>query len=246
MPDASRGAAKNAPIFKNRGKDATRLETFVDAAFAFALTLLVISFDAVPESYEQLTIALKSIPAFLFGFAVLMMFWVAHRNWSKHYGLDTTFSVLVSMALIFIIMIYVYPLRAMATAAISAMTNGWLPTSFQITSEAEALGLFRIYGIGFMACNACLVLLFAHALKKADELQLSDEERFMTRFELLTWLVTGGFGLLSVLLTLFVKGPWIAACGWVYAGLGIVMPALGFAAGVRFDRRFRQESPATV
>ncbi|MEN7341760.1 MAG: TMEM175 family protein [Pseudomonadota bacterium] len=240
MPDANATATKNQPIFKDRGRDATRLETFVDAAFAFALTLLVISFDSVPTSYEELTIALRSIPAFLFGFAVLMMFWVAHRNWSRHYGMDTTFSVLVSMALIFIIMIYVYPLRAMATAAISAMTNGWLPTSFQITSEEQALGLFRIYGVGFMACNACLVLLFLHALNHATTLSLSDEEIFMTRFEVMTWSIVGLFGLLSVILTFVVSGPWIAACGWVYAGLGIVMPAVGFMFGTRFDRQFRQ------
>ena len=32
-----------------RGEQVTRLETFVDAAFAFAMTLLVVSFDAMPD-----------------------------------------------------------------------------------------------------------------------------------------------------------------------------------------------------
>ena len=31
----------------------TRLETFVDAAFAFAVTLLVISIDNIPDSYDD-------------------------------------------------------------------------------------------------------------------------------------------------------------------------------------------------
>jgi uncharacterized membrane protein len=34
---------------RQRGEQVTRLETFVDAAFAFAMTLLVVSFDAMPR-----------------------------------------------------------------------------------------------------------------------------------------------------------------------------------------------------
>ena len=34
--------------FRLRGLEMTRIEVFVDAAFAFAVTLLVISFDAIP------------------------------------------------------------------------------------------------------------------------------------------------------------------------------------------------------
>ena len=37
--------------FRLRGQSVTRLETFVDAAFAFALTLLVIAGDDLPDSF---------------------------------------------------------------------------------------------------------------------------------------------------------------------------------------------------
>ena len=37
----------------------TRLEAFVDAAFAFAVTLLVISLDAIPNSIPALLEAMK-------------------------------------------------------------------------------------------------------------------------------------------------------------------------------------------
>jgi uncharacterized membrane protein len=43
----------------SRGRQTTRLETFVDAAFAFALTMLVISVDAIPQSFDELLQALK-------------------------------------------------------------------------------------------------------------------------------------------------------------------------------------------
>jgi hypothetical protein len=36
-----------------RGLEVTRLDTFVDAAFAFALTRLVISFDEIPSGISE-------------------------------------------------------------------------------------------------------------------------------------------------------------------------------------------------
>ena len=46
-----------------RGDKSTRVEAFVDAAFAFALTLLVIAGDSIPASVGELLKALKSLPA---------------------------------------------------------------------------------------------------------------------------------------------------------------------------------------
>lgn len=49
---------------RQRGLQMTRLETFIDAAFAFTVTLLVISSDGIPGSYDELVHALKVAPAF--------------------------------------------------------------------------------------------------------------------------------------------------------------------------------------
>jgi len=61
----------NFPIdrgFTMRGIEITRLETFMDAAFAFAITMLVISVGTIPENYSELIISLKEIPACLCSF----------------------------------------------------------------------------------------------------------------------------------------------------------------------------------
>ncbi len=224
--------------FYNRGKDTTRLEAFVDAAFAFALTLLVISFDAVPQSFEELVIALRAVPAFLFAFLILAMFWIGHRNWSIRFGLDTTFATLVSLGLVFVLLVYVYPLRAMATAAVSAMTNGWLPSDFRIDSFGEVRGLFAIYGVGYFVSNLCLVMLYWHALRRADELMLTLEERLLTKQEVVAWLIIGSFGLVSTLLAATLPIRLVGLAGWIYMGLAVVMPTFGLFASRQFDRRF--------
>lgn len=59
--------------FRLRGDQTTRIETFTDAAFAFSLTLLVIS-AAPPGSFDELRTALAGIPAFLLSATQLMLF----------------------------------------------------------------------------------------------------------------------------------------------------------------------------
>src|SRR3546814_1038889 len=80
---------------RNRGREVTRIEAFVDAAFAFAVTLLVISLD-VPDNAQAMIEALKGVPAFAASFSLLAMIWWAHASWSRSYGLDDGRSVMRS------------------------------------------------------------------------------------------------------------------------------------------------------
>lgn len=64
--------------FRLRGQEMTRTETFTDAAFAFAVTLLVISVDAVLSTYHEMVSALGGIPEQLYGvFAIYGIGFVA-------------------------------------------------------------------------------------------------------------------------------------------------------------------------
>lgn len=236
MPDNSQTRPDKVGNFSIRGGETTRLETFVDAAFA--LTLLVISFDAVPASYAELVIALRAIPAFLFGFVILMMFWMAHRKWSIRYGLDTTAASLISLTLVFIVLVYVYPLRAISTAAVSAFTNGWLPTSFEVRTTGELRGLFAIYGSGFCLCAVCIVFLNLHALNERNRLGLSPEEVVLTRSGIYSWLLVSGTGVASIILAVTLPPGWLGLSGWLYASLGVLMPFHEWLTARRFDRQF--------
>jgi hypothetical protein len=58
--------------FRLRGIAMTRLETFIDAAFAFAITMLVIATQQIPDDIETLLAAFKNVPAFVASIIVLI------------------------------------------------------------------------------------------------------------------------------------------------------------------------------
>src|ERR1043165_10117777 len=98
--------------FRLRGVAMTRLETFIDAAFAFAITMLVIASQQIPDDIETLLAPFKNVPAFIASIIVLGIFWRGHWLWSRRYGLEDGVSIVISWALIVTLLFYFYPLRA--------------------------------------------------------------------------------------------------------------------------------------
>jgi hypothetical protein len=60
--------------FRLRGMQMTRLETFIDAAFAFAISMLVIAAQQIPDNIQTLLSAFKNVPTFVCSIAVLGIF----------------------------------------------------------------------------------------------------------------------------------------------------------------------------
>ena len=178
--DKSLSTIKIKNGFRLRGIETTRMETFIDAAFAFAVTMLVISVGDIPNNYNELILALKGVPAFAASFAAVMLFWLGHRRWSRRYGLEDGTSVALSLGLIFLMLVYVYPLRLMFSAMGYWFSSGWLPSEFKVTSLMEMIGLFVIYGLGFSLMTGLMAFLFNRPRVLKDKLQLSNLELFMT------------------------------------------------------------------
>src|SRR6266404_6678168 len=74
--------------FRLRGIEMTRLETFIDAAFAFAISMLVIAAQQIPDNIQALLGAFRNVPTFVCSIAVLGIFWRGHWLWSRRYGLE--------------------------------------------------------------------------------------------------------------------------------------------------------------
>jgi hypothetical protein len=104
--------------FRLRGLDMTRIETFTDAAFAFAQTLLEISLKPA-RTFGDLSQTLLLVPGFVLSATLLMMFWWGHNQWSRRYGLDDGPAVVLCCLLVFTVLVYVYPLRFMAAVFVS-------------------------------------------------------------------------------------------------------------------------------
>lgn len=221
---------------RQRGEQVTRLETFVDAAFAFAMTLLVVSFDAMPDSFAELYDALRRFPAFLAGFAILALFWHAHHRFSRRFGLEDATIVVASLALVAATLFYVYPLRMVMSAAMGFFTAGWAPSEFKVSSMLEFRLIFVIYGVGFAVLAAIIAWMNLHALRKAALLQLDAAERLAARSEIASHLVLVGCAVLSIAVALAIpeERGWMQALpGMVYGLLGIAMPVIG----IRYARR---------
>lgn len=222
--------------FRQRGLQMTRVEAFTDAAFAFALTLLVISFDQVPSSMEGLKSALKNIPAFAASFAQISMFWYAHHKWSRRYGLDDLMTALLSLSLVFVTLIFVFPLRVVFSGLFAWLTDGWMP--FQLDDYGAAIlgDVFVIYGVGFLAMSAVIALHYWHALARADALVLNNVERFTTRSELQAWLILSAHGAASTLVAVAAPEQWRPLAGMVYMLLPVIMPLFGVIKARQFKR----------
>src|SRR6266704_574815 len=93
--------------FRLRGIAMTRLETFIDAAFAFAISMLVIAAQQIPDNIQTLLAAFKNVPAFVASIVVLGIFWRGHWLWSRRYGLEDGVSIFVSWALLVTVLIYI-------------------------------------------------------------------------------------------------------------------------------------------
>lgn len=210
--------------FRLRGLEMTRTEVFVDAAFAFALTLLVISFDAIPRNWNEVVLAIKSIPAFVITVAQLMWIWYEHSVWSKRYGLDDAMTAFLSALLLIVMLIYIYPMRLMAGGMFAWLTNAYLPHSFELESMDQLSGMFVFLGLGFAALCTVFLLLNLYAARRQSELRLSSGELYSTRTAAGTWAGSASIGLLSGFAALTVPPSWLPFCGFLYLLLGLWIP----------------------
>jgi uncharacterized membrane protein len=211
----------------SRQRQTTRLETFVDAAFAFALTMLVISVDAIPRSFDELLQALKGVPAFAASFAIMIMFWLGHYRWSRRFGIEDTGSVVLSLALVFLVLVFLYPLRLMMSGALNAITGGWLPAEFMVSEVAHARAFFGLYGLAFALMAATLLALNRRVQRLQLEPPLSAVDRAAARVEMEVWAILACMGVTSAALALVLPPRWLVLSGWLFASLAVIMPLSG-------------------
>lgn len=205
--------------FRWRSGEITRLEAFCDVVFGFALTLLVVSLE-VPRNYAELMAAMRGFVPFAVCFAQLVMIWRAHYVFSRRYGLEDTYTMVLNIALLFVVLFYVYPLKFVFTTLFMEIT-GALPAS--ALDVAQASVVMRIYAVGFASVFFLFSLMYAHAYKLRSALELNPVEVLETRNSLQENLLLAMIAVAAFLIA-FYRPDW---SGWTYALIGPLMTAHG-------------------
>lgn len=209
-----------------RGRDVTRVENFSDIVFALSLTLIVAS--SVPASFEALTALWREAIAVALCFALILLIWSKHHAFHRRYGLDDGPTVILNSVVLFLIMIFAYPLKFLALFLVNFFT-GFYESGLQINSVLpldQVRWFIVIYAAGYAAVFGVFALLYAHALKRADDLDLSGAERILTRLEVHQGLAAIGISILAAVIALLLPVSYSPVGGSAYFLIGPVMMIL--------------------
>ena len=205
-----------------RGEGMTRIETFVDAAFAFAFTMLVISIDEIPNSPTELLELSKDIPAFVLSAALLGWIWVAHSHWSRMFGLQDSMTVFLSLALVVLVLIFVYPIKLMVQATVVYVTGDLLATGLFDNggwNNNSVKSLFIYFSLGLFTLSVIIISLYWNALRHRHQLVLSEYEIYYCKYSSVSWLVLAVTALCSCVLAVVVPAPNTVIAGNIYFSL---------------------------
>jgi hypothetical protein len=190
---------------------------------------------------------MKGAPAFAICFVMLVQLWYKHCMFFRRYGLSDVPTMLINCALLFVVLLYVYPMKFMFTAVLAMMT-GLGPASVQSSLRGLALSdarvLYQVFGLGFAAVFGLYALLYAHAWRRRDSLALTDLERRDTLYWIADNLGYVAVGLLSGFLSLVVPNRLMSVPGFCYFLMGPVAFFIGRTSGKRRDRLVQALVPA--
>lgn len=193
--------------------NSARLDAFTDAAFAFAVTLLVIGGASQQSNLETLFQSIGEIPSFAVGFAIISMFWWGHVRWRNFRGpIDNWRTIFLTLILIFLTLIYVQPLRAMASAMAFYFTGQGAGFKGDLSS------LFTVYGIGFVAMSLAMAALY----REAAATHAPGKSRAEAFGNVGIWLILAVTGSASIALSFTYLGIWAAT---VYSTLPLTIGA---------------------
>lgn len=215
-----------------RGDSMTRIETFVDAAFAFAFTMLVISIDEIPQSPVELFELSKDIPAFLLSAMVLGLIWFSHSNWSRIFGLQDKLTVNLSLALVMLVLVFVYPIKLMSQATVEYYSVVEFDIDMLDTemfdnpgwANNEAADLFVYVALGLMALSVIMIGFNQNALRYRAELRLNELEQQYCYNRTISWLVVVVTAVISLLAANVYDAERIARAGLIYFSMFLTLP----------------------
>jgi uncharacterized membrane protein len=221
--------------FRWRGEEVSRLEGFSDAVLAFVVTLLVISTE-VPKNFNDLIslFSINNIGSFAICFVFLCWLWHSHYVFFRRYGLEDGVVFLLNTVFLFIIALYVYPLKFMFNWLLSGGHLAPLGTPLSDTMPIgvdQVQQLMVIYGLGLVVLYLVNMGFYVRAYQKRRELELTPIEMHDTMTSIGACAISSGVGCLSILVALVLGQDAAGWAGLVYVLIGPLMRIYGSMRG---------------
>lgn len=229
------GLKRGETNFCWRGESVSRVENLSDIVFALVLTLAAL--QDIPGSFDELTGLWRGAISIALCFALILLIWRTHYIFFRRYGLDDGWVTALNALLLFLVLIYIYPLKFMTDFVVNYFTGGFesIDAVTAVLTLPQVPVLYAIYGGFFGAVYGVFALLYAHALRRADALELTLEERSWTRFEIEFAVGTVGLSLAVMALAFLLPASLAPFAGTLFALMGII----AWICSARATRRIR-------
>lgn len=150
----------------------------------------------MPDAEAELLETMRGFGAFAACFAVVSWIWYEHNLFFRRYGLQDGFTILLNLILLFVVLFYVYPLKFIASTLLGGMLGGARPSGGLNFGSGATLML--IYSGAVLVLFLIFALLYWHALRQRDELQLDSLALFDAITGMRRHLLTALFALTSI------------------------------------------------
>ncbi|MCC5995889.1 MAG: DUF1211 domain-containing protein [Oceanicaulis sp.] len=232
---------KGESNFRWRGAEVSRVENLSDIIFAMVLTLAAL--QSIPQTFDELASLWRGALSIGFCFILILLIWRTHHIFFRRYGLNDGWVTTLNALLLFLVLIYIYPLKFMTDFVVNYFTGnfGGGQDIDAVLSLAQVPWLYAIYGGFFGAVYTVFALLYAHALRRGEALELTAAERSWTRFEVEFAAGTALLSLAVIALAFALPGHVAPFAGAAFALMGLVAWICSARAQGRIRKR---EAPA--
>jgi uncharacterized membrane protein len=226
-------AIKKKKIIEWRSREPSRLETFSDAVFAFAVTLIIVSLE-VPKTFNDLAEMLKGTGSFAVCFTLLFLIWNNQNLFFRYFGLKDAWTTTLNGALLFVVLVYVYPLKFLFNVVFLGNQYHENGAAKAMIADHDVPTLFLIYGLGYMIINLLFYFMYGLAIKRSAEIGLNEMEVFEAKTIRDVFLICSFIGVCSISIAHLVPLHLVGLAGYFYITIG---PAYRFWFGYRGRKR---------
>jgi len=177
-----------------------------------------------------------------------VLIWYEHNIYFRRYGLNTLFILYCNTALLFVILMYVYPLKFLANYLVDGLVGLNTPApaddvlNIPVLVQGQIATLMVVYGLGYVAIRAIILLLYGYAYSKRAALELNAVERFDTLETIQGQAIRLSVGCAAVLVAGLGGSKAALASGLLFTSHFLILPVFHTIKG-RHRHRYEVQPP---